>query len=171
VARLKSPWIVVAVWFGLIFLTSNGLVTVAELGQAVAWISGGRVPAEGFKQFWLQIWWFVVKGWHVAEFAALFLLLRLAFKKSIWPPIAIATLIAVSDEIHQTYIPGRGGRLSDVCLDLVGILVAAYLSENGPKLTRTQKVLIAVAVVGLIYVFAMFPFGQLNLGRASQTGL
>lgn len=170
-ARLRSPWLFVAVWFGLIFLTSNGLVTVAELSQAVAWISGGRVPAEGFKQFWLQIWWFVVKGWHVAEFAALFMLLRLGFKKSIWPPVAIAALLALTDEVHQTYIPGRGGRLSDVCLDVVGILSAAYLAEHGSKLSRGQKVLFALALIGLIYVFAMFPFGQLSFGSASQTGL
>lgn len=170
-ARLKSPWLFVAIWFGLIFLTSNGLVTVAELSQAVAWISGGRVPAEGFKQFWLQIWWFVVKGWHVAEFAGLFLLLRLAIKKSIWPPIAIAALLALSDEIHQTYIPGRGGRLSDVCLDLVGILTAAYLSEKSSTLTKPQKIVLAFAVLGLIYVLAMFPFGLITFGGGSQTGL
>jgi VanZ family protein len=43
-----------------------------------------------------------------------------------WPVLAwtlgLATLYAISDEIHQRYIPGRHGQLADVLFDVAGAL-------------------------------------------------
>lgn len=36
----------------------------------------------------------------------------------------ICLLYSISDEIHQTFIPGRSGELRDVCIDFCGSLVA-----------------------------------------------
>lgn len=33
---------------------------------------------------------------------------------------------AVSDEIHQLFVPTRSGRVSDIFIDLVGIIIAYY---------------------------------------------
>ena len=43
-------------------------------------------------------------------------------------PWLIAALYAASDEIHQLFVPGRSGQLSDVILDSAGALagVAAF---------------------------------------------
>ena len=38
-------------------------------------------------------------------------------------PISAGVLYAVSDEIHQTYVPGRSGQISDVLLDSAGVLL------------------------------------------------
>jgi VanZ family protein len=75
---------------------------------------------------------------HIGEYAILtFLLIRalnlhgLSFRRVILVTVCVSTLYAVSDEAHQTFVPGRNGVLSDVVIDGVGILVAvAY--------TRTQ---------------------------------
>lgn len=40
----------------------------------------------------------------------------------------IATVFAIFDEYHQTFVDGRGGQLSDVVLDSMGALTAAILS-------------------------------------------
>ena len=36
---------------------------------------------------------------------------------------AICLLYAVSDEVHQLFVPGRSGEIRDVCIDFVGSLI------------------------------------------------
>lgn len=50
------------------------------------------------------------------------------FRKEMFLPWLIAALYAASDEIHQLFVPGRSGQLSDVILDSAGALagVAAF---------------------------------------------
>ena len=43
--------------------------------------------------------------------------------KGIGLAILICILYAISDEVHQLFIPGRGGQVSDVILDSVGTIV------------------------------------------------
>lgn len=40
---------------------------------------------------------------------------------------AIASIVAVADEIHQAYVPGRDGSAMDVLLDMIGISLALFL--------------------------------------------
>lgn len=42
-------------------------------------------------------------------------------------PVMIAVLYAISDEIHQLFVPGRAGKVSDVLIDSVGIAIAFVL--------------------------------------------
>lgn len=53
---------------------------------------------------------------------------RRKFLKGMLLPWIIAALYAASDEIHQLFVPGRSGQLSDVILDSAGALagVAAF---------------------------------------------
>jgi VanZ family protein len=37
---------------------------------------------------------------------------------------------AISDEIHQTFVPTRTGSLTDVFIDSVGIFLAKYYTET-----------------------------------------
>ncbi len=39
----------------------------------------------------------------------------------------ICVLYAVSDEIHQYFVPGRACRVLDICIDTLGILVALFV--------------------------------------------
>ena len=43
---------------------------------------------------------------------------------------AIALVVAIFDEIHQLYVPGRNGSAMDVVLDLVGIAIALLLCSR-----------------------------------------
>lgn len=68
---------------------------------------------------------------HMAEYAVLFALLRRALAAEGLSPRAAAALsfplavaYAVTDELHQSFVPGRAGALSDVGIDAVGALVA-----------------------------------------------
>ena len=50
----------------------------------------------------------------------------------------IACLIyAVSDELHQTFVSGRNGRIEDVFIDLAGIAVGIFFGLIVDKVVRT----------------------------------
>ncbi len=41
----------------------------------------------------------------------------------------ICILYAMSDEIHQAFVPGRAGRISDVCIDAIGSLAGNFIGR------------------------------------------
>lgn len=54
-------------------------------------------------------------------------------------------LYAISDEIHQAFVPGRSCEIRDVFIDGAGVfwgvcLVCLYLKEDSPLLFRRKKV-------------------------------
>ena len=36
-------------------------------------------------------------------------------------------LYAITDEVHQLYIPGRSGKWQDVCIDSIGVLLGIFV--------------------------------------------
>ncbi len=69
---------------------------------------------------------------HFAEYAILGLLLSLAVGCHInkllprfFIAFAIGAVYAVSDEIHQIFVPGRAGMIEDVLLDSAGVAIGA----------------------------------------------
>jgi len=101
-------------WMGIIFyfssLRGNGLVNNPDF------------------LFYLQR-----KGAHIFEYFVLAILFWRILKfhkikgKMLYFSFSIFTLIfAISDEIHQTFVFGREGKLSDVGIDLVGVALAIF---------------------------------------------
>lgn len=88
----------------------------------------------------------VRKGAHMAEYAILSAILYALISKWNLPERRIlravcawggAVLFAVSDELHQLFVPGRSGEFTDILIDgsgaLIGVLLAtgiAYLSDR-----------------------------------------
>ena len=85
-------------------------------------------------------WNFVFfKTLHVIEYAALYFLLFRAFLKNssnestrkrawVWA-FVVAFLYAASDELHQTFVPTREGRLRDVGIDTIGMFLMYSYSK------------------------------------------
>lgn len=48
-------------------------------------------------------------------------------------------LYAISDEIHQTFVPGRSGQISDVILDTSGALIGIIIAFLIIKILRRRK--------------------------------
>jgi len=75
---------------------------------------------------------------HTAEFGVLtFLIFRAVkntFNASVRSSLVLSAvsviLYAVSDEIHQMYVPTRHGALSDVLIDGIGIVIAMLLIKQ-----------------------------------------
>jgi VanZ family protein len=72
------------------------------------------------------------KTLHILEYAFLYILLFRAFrqtgikkKKNVWSWYAfiLTILYAGTDEIHQTFIPTREGKIRDVIIDAGGALI------------------------------------------------
>lgn len=147
----------------IIWLSSSTVVTTDDLANMVTAV----LPVERgqFLVFWRQVWWLFVKGWHATEFGLLywlvFLLARRVSHRGFFAGLVSVTL-AFLDEIHQVSIPARGGRLSDVLIDAIGITLAAYFlsrNEKSAPIPWWGRLTGAATVLALIWALAMFPFG------------
>jgi VanZ family protein len=98
-------WLLVAVWAGVIFALSS----ISNLGTD------------------LGLWDLVLRKLaHAAEYAVLAILLARATGAA---PLAVVTAAAyaVTDEVHQHFVPGRHGAPLDVVIDTAGAVAGALL--------------------------------------------
>lgn len=71
----------------------------------------------------------ILKSFHLIEYAILAILLSIViYKKKL--VVFIAYLYAISDEIHQSFVPGRTSRFRDTLIDLIGILIGVFIFEK-----------------------------------------
>lgn len=69
----------------------------------------------------------------LAHFTEYFILGLLVFNmirsydKKIWCAIIICILYAISDEVHQMFVPGRSCQFTDMMIDSLGSIVGIYL--------------------------------------------
>ena len=116
-----SGWrIMLVLWMTLIFLASSGYLS--------PWMSAdGTVEVFGFLNY------IVRKLTHFGEFA----ILTYLWLRSIWTEpdrlkaclgwsMVFSVLYAVSDEVHQCYVPQRQGIWTDVIFDAAGALAAGW---------------------------------------------
>ncbi|MDQ0352748.1 VanZ family protein [Alkalibacillus filiformis] len=119
-------WLAVLMWMGLIFYFSHQPgEESSELSGSVVEIVLSIVPFIDADTEWVHI--VIRKGAHFFVYFILGVLvinaLRISgvkLKRSVWVSILVCLLYAISDEVHQLYIPGRSGEVSDVVLDTVG---------------------------------------------------
>lgn len=135
-----------ALWVTVIFLTSSTVIMSREFVKTVA-TAVPSVTESNFAVFWGATWFLFVKGYHVLEYFVLYLLFLAAFKGSTATKLesrlvaALATLIfAALDEFHQTFVPGRGGLVSDVLIDGVGVLLGLAFAAWREKRAERQGV-------------------------------
>lgn len=81
----------------------------------------------------------ILKSFHLIEYAILaFLLLFAIYKTKL--VIFISYLYAISDEIHQAFVPGRTSRFRDTLIDLIGILIGVFIfTKIKPKIILYLK--------------------------------
>jgi VanZ family protein len=69
---------------------------------------------------------------HMAEFAVLgFLLFRAAGSATV--AVALGSLYAVTDEVHQTFVRGRHGSPVDWLIDTAGVLAGVALAVRASR--------------------------------------
>lgn len=76
---------------------------------------------------------------HLTEYFILGILTYNVFKnnyKSINLSIIVCLLYATSDEIHQIFIPGRTGQITDVLIDTIGALIGIIILRKLNKIGK-----------------------------------
>lgn len=113
--KIAFYWLLVIVWCGFIFFLSS------KPGLAVAagyWDFATRKPA------------------HVLVYLILFILLFNALSFSfnnlknpnlIIVSFALTVLYGISDEIHQSFVPLREGKVLDIIFDVLGAVIGSYI--------------------------------------------
>jgi VanZ family protein len=88
------------------------------------------------------------KSAHIMEYGLLAFLLWRALSPGRWGALSrsalvtaflVSVLYALSDEYHQTFVPGRHGRLMDVGIDAVGALVALLVVGRLRRRKATER--------------------------------
>ncbi len=101
-------WGPVVAWAALIFVLSS----ISGLGTG------------------LGVWDLVLrKIAHATEFAIFALLLVRASRRPGWAVLG-GIAYAISDELHQAFVPGRHGAPLDVVIDSVGVVIGAFLAKR-----------------------------------------
>ncbi len=132
-------WSLVVGWMGMIFSMS------AEPAVQSSETSGNTLRAifniiyPGFKDFdderqqeiIDQNQYFIRKAAHFSVYTLLGILICIAVAqhthKFAFISYGIGTVYAISDEIHQLFVPGRSGQISDVLLDSAGVALGCIL--------------------------------------------
>ncbi len=115
-------------WALVTFVTSCTVVKPKAFVHGVGKVASGAITERGFSSFWSSWWWVFVKGYHVMEYAILTALLCFWLdKRPVWMPMLVAIAYATSDEIHQLWVPARGGHVTDVMIDGIGVVFAGCL--------------------------------------------
>lgn len=152
-------WCAVALWMAVIFSFSaenadkstetSGSVVERVLGVL---LSGKKetVTDETLAAFRETLTVIVRKSAHFTAYLILGALFSCALDASGATPrtsralsLVFSTLYAVSDEVHQLFVPGRSGRVPDVLIDaagaLTGILLAAFFARAAAFIKEKRR--------------------------------
>ncbi len=144
-------WLLVVSWMGFIFSMSAQPAVVSSETSGNTLRAIFNVIYPGFKSFDEarqqeiidQNQHFIRKTAHFSAYTLMGILISLAVAQHISRfsliSYGIGTLYAVSDEIHQTYVPGRSGQISDVLLDSAGVALGCIIIFILYKLIRKKR--------------------------------
>nr|WP_301289960.1 VanZ family protein [Adlercreutzia equolifaciens] len=131
-AHLILSWVIVALWAGVIFFmsahTGSDFDGTGPLAAIKRWLVGLAAPVFGPDTDIVNI------VAHFTEYLIFGLLLVLAARRT-WPAlgwgklalvaVALASLYAVTDEFHQSFVPGRMCDPADWLTDTLGAALGA----------------------------------------------
>jgi VanZ family protein len=151
--RSVVHWLPAVLWMGLIFfLSSQPAVSSNSLSKGltklIIEILGRILPVDieisTVDVYVSRMNHFVRKFAHFFAYMILGIFVSNGFKKSGSKKVfllsfAICAIYAVSDELHQLYVPGRGCRLKDVIIDSAGSLTGIFLAKEYFRLSKKFK--------------------------------
>ena len=142
--RIVIHWLPAVLWMGLIFFLSSQPAAASnslskDLTKLIMEILGRILPIDieisTVDAYVAQMNHFVRKCAHFFAYMILGIFVSNGFKKSGSKKVFLLSFVfcaiyAVSDELHQLYVPGRGCRLKDVIIDSTGALSGIFLAKE-----------------------------------------
>ena len=138
VSRLVKEWLPAVLWAAVIFISSTDLFsdthTAAVIGPHLHFLFPDISP-ENLE----RIHFLIRKLSHFSEYFILTVLLMRALRQEnarrierrhLLISFAIATLYAISDEFHQSFVRSRGSSTIDVCIDVFGGISGIFWSHR-----------------------------------------
>ena len=102
---MKKRYILPVLWMAVIFMLSS--------------IPGNEFPKQPFPYFTEVV--------HLIEYFILAVLLYYALGKRFLMIVVIGFLYAVSDEVHQLFVPFRECSILDIIVDFIGIILGIFI--------------------------------------------
>jgi VanZ family protein len=146
--HLLKAWIAAGLWILLIAIESTSYLSSANTSRILYPILHFLL---GLDLAHFEVWHHYIRktGHFVGYFMLSFLLFR-AWRatlrsSSLWAPrwagiaFVMSAFVASMDEWHQTFIPSRTGRVSDVILDSTAALIAQITIYAFLQVTRSGK--------------------------------
>ncbi|WP_407271219.1 VanZ family protein [Radiobacillus sp. PE A8.2] len=137
--RIPTPkmfsWFAVIVWMAIIFYLSAQVAdTSNQLSSGITEVIVRLIEKVSTKLDLSNFNFFVRKTAHFTAYMVLGILVIHAMRnstgityRSIVISLSICILYAISDELHQMFVPGRGPAVWDVCIDSAGAIVGIGL--------------------------------------------
>ena len=100
------------------------------LWAGVIFIFSSQALLPGFEESSYDF--FLKKSAHIFVYLVLYLLVMRGVERTVkkkyekiilFAPLGICLLYAISDELHQSFVPGRFGTLRDIGYDMLGVLI------------------------------------------------
>lgn len=139
------------VWAGIIALFSTHWFTDANTGRIIFPLLHFLFPHRSFR-FYLRADHLIRKGAHVTEYFIFSLILLHTIRgertgwRLAWALIAVLIVFAYActDELHQSFVPGRGVEFDDVLLDTAAgavaqIVAAAWIALRAKPVARMPQ--------------------------------
>lgn len=111
ILKLKL-WLPVLVWAGIIFSLSN--LSINKESE-FSWLDFVIKKTAHMVEYFI-LYWLVFRAWSDDS--------KFISKKVFAWSIVMVIIYALSDEWHQTFVPGREGTLRDVGFDSIGALLS-----------------------------------------------
>lgn len=133
--------LVIIAWMALVFgFSNNDAKTSSGISKHIATIF---FEGKDYIDFAENV---IRKIAHLSEYAlggfliyALLLTFNINNKLQFWGAWGITTVYAITDEIHQLFVPGRTGRVVDVLIDSQGALLGTCVLLFIIKLVQMLK--------------------------------
>ena len=127
--KIITSWILIILWMVFIFYMSscNGNVSSDQSGTIVYILH--NILGIDYSD---KLIFIIRKCAHVSEFFILgILVINLVSKYNVkhiyFISFIVCVLYASSDEFHQLFVPGRSGLVTDVLIDLIGVVLGLLL--------------------------------------------
>lgn len=118
---------ILIVWLGVIFVMSSFNASLSSnQSNFVVRLIHDIIPSIDIEILKLG----VRKVAHFTEYFILGILLYktlFLYKKQVYSAIPLGVIYAISDEIHQYFVPGRVADIMDVLIDSMGLLVGIVI--------------------------------------------